>query len=82
MLTIVLIWRMEKITKLKRRHHFPVHCKTYDFMKFRNFEQQIRQIKTLPPYPECQIRQLNTSVSFSDVYYFFTIHFRLSHILQ
>jgi hypothetical protein len=25
------------IAKLKRRHYFPYHCKTYDFTKFRNF---------------------------------------------
>jgi hypothetical protein len=38
-LAIVLIWRVEKITKLKRRNHFPFHCKTYNFTKFGNFEQ-------------------------------------------
>jgi hypothetical protein len=35
MLVIILIWRVEKIAKLKRRHHFPFHCKT--FTSLRNF---------------------------------------------
>jgi hypothetical protein len=58
MVGIVLIrqiWRVEKIAKLKQCHHYPFHCKTYDYAKFLNFEQQICQIKPSPSCPDCQI---------------------------
>ncbi len=55
MLAIVLIWRVEKNRQIKAiPSFFPIHCKTYDFMKLLNFEQQIHQIKTSPSCPDCQ----------------------------
>ncbi len=59
----------KKIVELKRRHHFPFHCKTYDFTEFSNFEQQICQIKMSPSFLYCQNLQLNTSSSFFDLQY-------------